>query len=545
MERQSIPYSRVPKSSALFLDFVSQFDKVKQSYTAPPFEILSYKNLAASLGDSYGPRQALSEILIQQNKAFGCGETTLENIRRLSQPGTFAVVTGQQVCLFAGPAFTIYKALTAVKLALWLSEQGLPTVPIFWLATEDHDLPEVSRMAVLDEDYQRVELADEGQGASAQSSVGYVKLSGAITSILDRFESTLPAGEARDRLMQDLRASYQPGMTWGDSFARFVTRLFSKWGVILLDPLSDPIHKLALPLYEQALTQAPMLRQRLQERSRQLVEAGYHAQVHVAEDSTLLFVNRDGDRVSIREDGGRYFYHDGEKLDLKGLRDRLHAKPIDFTANALLRPVVQDALLPTVAYVAGPSELTYHAQSQVLYQSFNRPQPIVFPRAAFSLIDRRTERLLEKYHLQLDDVWQGEEHLRRAVAAAAFGDTGSGGWPARMEETVREIDRLLERLRGDVAALDPTLVDTVKHTQEKMAFQMDRLQGKISRAVLDRSELAAKHELALARFLTPGNDLQEREVGGIYFLGRVGYELLGNLLAQIQTDSANHLLLTY
>lgn len=545
MECQWIPYSRVPKSSSLFLDFVYQFNKVARFYTASPFDFSSYKNLSSSLGDSSKNRRPLIEILTRQNKAFGCGEQTLDNIRRLGEPGTFAVVTGQQVGLFSGPAFTLYKALTAVKLAQWLSGQGLPSVPVFWLATEDHDLEEVARTAVLDEEYQGVELGDEGQRPSPQSSVGYVKLSDNITAALDRLESALPAGGPREILLADLRASYQPGAFWGGSFARFITRLFSKWGVILLDPLTDSIHQLATSIYEKSLLQAPLLRGRLQERSEELVRAGYHAQVHVAEDSTMLFVERGGDRTSVHERAGNFSFHDGEGLDLADLRARLKSRPIEFTANALLRPVVQDLLLPTVAYIAGPSELTYHAQSQVLYEAFGRPQPLIFPRAAFTLIDRRTQRLLEKYHLQVDDVWQGEEHLRRALAASAFGEAGAGGWSERMDETVRELDRLLERLRGDVEALDPTLVDPVKHTREKMAQQMDRLKGKISRAVLERSELAGKHEQALARFLTPAGDLQEREVSGVYFLGRAGYDLLDALLARIQTNSSDYQLLVY
>ncbi len=549
MECSCIPYTRVPKSSALLVDYVYHFDRLAAFYNGSPFDPASYKAIAASLPNFPKSRREVTEILRRQNEAFGCDEPTLANLRRLSDPGTFAVVTGQQVGLLSGPAFTLYKALTAVRLAGWLSDQGLPAVPVFWLATEDHDLEEVSQAAALDEDYNLIALRDSGERPAPRSSVGYVKLSREIEAALSRLEEVLAPGEPRNRLMQDLRASYRPGVTWGEAFGRFMARLFSRWGVVLVDALDRDLHRLSTRVYEQAIARAQDLRERLRNRSQALVRAGYHAQVHVGEDSTLLFAARGGNRLPIHrseEEQGDDFSLDGtEKVSLAELKAWLEKQPLDFSPNALLRPVVQDMVLPTIAYVAGPAELAYLGQSHAVYSEFGRPMPVIFPRAAFTLVDRRVQRTMEKYRLSLEDVWKGEEHLNRKIAATGFSEGGAQGWLERFDQSEQELAALLGRLGKDIQAIDPTLLDSLKHAEEKVKYQLDRLKGKLSRAALARSELLSRHEQSLLRLLMPRKDLQEREVSGVYFLGRAGYELLDRLLNQIQTHSSDHQAVVY
>jgi bacillithiol biosynthesis cysteine-adding enzyme BshC len=541
MTATCIPFTQVPHSTALLTDYLYHYDRIRQFYNGSPYEASSYQRVAGQLRDFATPRQELADILERQNRAFGCAEPTLANIGKLRDPGTFAVVTGQQVGLFSGPAFTLFKALSTVRLARSLSEQGLPSVPVFWLATQDHDLAEVAEAATFDEEYNRIPLRDSGDRPSAKSPVGLVRHTAEITTALDQLEAVLPAGEPRIKLLQDLRECYEPGSTWGQSFAKFMTRLFGRFGVILIDPLDESVNRLSTGIYERVLDSTPQLRTQLLERSRTIVSRGYHAQVHVGEDSTLVFASRNGDRVPLQERHGKWSIDGAENVSLAALRSSLVEHPLDFSPNALLRPLVQDTLLPTLAYVAGPSELAYLGQSQVLYQAFERPQPVLFPRAAFTLVDARTERLMEKYKLSVADVWQGEEHLGNKIAAVGLAE----GWSERFDQGERNLDELLERLHQDIEKLDPTLLATLEHTKEKMKYQMERLRGKISRAALGRSDLLARHAQALQRFLMPHKDLQERRVSGVYFLGRSGYELLDNLLAHIQVRCSDHLVIKY
>jgi bacillithiol synthase len=399
----------------------------------------------------------------------------------------------------------------------------------------------VARTAIFNEDYELLSLRDPGVRPAPQSSVGYVKLSDAIEPELGNLEASLRPSESRERLMQDLRECYQPGVTWGNAFGRFLARLFSRWGVVLLDALDDSLHRLGRKVYQQAIGRAADLRSKLQARSQELIRAGYHAQVHVGEDSTLLFVAQEGNRVALRQRDHEFLAGDTGRLSAEGLEARLDDRPLDFSPNALLRPLVQDTLLPTIAYITGPSELAYHGQAQVLYSEFGRPQPILFPRGAFTLVDPRTRKLLNKYKLGVEDVWQGEDHLRLKIAAAGLGE----GWAERFDRAEQDFRALLERLRSDVEKIDVTLLDPLNHAQEKMRYHLARLRDKVSRAALQRSESLARHEQLLLRFITPHTELQEREVSGAYFLGRAGYELLDRLLAQIQTRSSDHQVLDY
>jgi uncharacterized protein YllA (UPF0747 family) len=258
--------------------------------------------------------------------------------------------------------------------------------------------------------------------------------------------------------------------------------------------------------------------------------------VKVAEDSTLVFVVREGSRLPIHQQDSDYLVEGAQKTRIEELRRELADNPMAFSPNALFRPLVQDSLLPTIAYVAGPSELAYLGQAQVLYEAFGRPQPVLFPRAAFTLVDHRIQRLLDKYRLSVEDIWLGEEHLSGEIAAMGLVE----GWSERFDQAQQDLASLLARLRGDIERLDPTLLEALQHAQEKIHYQMDRLRGKVNRASLARSELLQRHAQALTRFLMPHKDLQERRVGGAYFLGRAGYELLPRLLSEIRTDGPGH-----
>jgi bacillithiol biosynthesis cysteine-adding enzyme BshC len=541
MDCTCIRYTQVPKTSPLVIDYLYHFDRVSQFYGYSPFNIESYRTVAQHLsGTSTRDRRELVEILTRQNEELGSGERTFANIAQLRDQGAFAVVTGQQVGLFSGPAFTIYKALTAVRLSEWLSSEGLPSVPVFWLATEDHDFEEVAATFSFGDEYDIAPLRDAGISPAPQASVGSVKLSQEIGAVLSALEATLPGSESRETLMQDLRRCYQPGVTWGRAFGRFLACLFSRRGVVLLDALDHSIHKLASPVYRRAFSAANDLRSKLQERSEDMIRAGYHAQVHVGDDSTLLFLNDGGNRVALRQRGDGFFVGD-RKLTTADLEGGLNQAPLHFSPNALLRPLVQDTLLPTISYITGPSELAYHGQARVLYPEFGRPAPVLFPRAGFTLIDPRVRKLLDKYRLTVEDVWKGEEHLRVKIAATAF----APGWAERFDQAGQDCASILGRLRADVGKIDSTLLEPLGQAEEKIKYQLDRLRDKLSRAALERSELLARHERLLLRFLTPNKDIQERQITGAYFLGRAGYGFLDRILGQIQTRSSDHQVIQY
>ena len=355
------PIALLPGLSRLFLDFTERHEALAPFYPASAY---STQWMAAPPILPAAHRASLCDLLEQQNRNFGASDAALQNIARL-RDGAAAVVTGQQVTLFGGPLFTILKAATAIRKAKEASTSGSPHVPIFWLATEDHDLAEASNVTLVDR-HQLKTLrlpTAEAPGVAA----GSVVLGKNVEDLVAQAGEILGPGPVLDQLS----AYYREGQTLGQAFAQFISRTFAAQGLVVVDAASRPFHALGSDVLRQAIVRADELRVAINDRDQQLAAAGYHSQVLVPQLSSLLFLfDRDsGARTPLRRtaDGGwqaaRHAYSTSELLAI------LDAEPERLSPNALLRSVFQDSILPTSAYVGGPSEVAYFAQSQVLYEA--------------------------------------------------------------------------------------------------------------------------------------------------------------------------------
>ena len=256
---------------------------------------------------------------------------TVPSWNLLSREGTVAVVTGQQVGLFSGPAYTIYKALTAVKLARNLAEQGIPAVPVFWLATEDHDFAEVNHCWVFDAEHHPIKLEKPHSPATSQP-VGQFVLSAPPVAELRAALAGLPFGDEVSALVEE---AYQPGRTMGEAFSALLKRLLAQYGLLHVDPMSPAMRELAAPAIRSALEAAPDLTAAVLERNRALEAAGYHAQVHVEDQTSFVFLLENGRRYTLRR-YGRDYLQNGRRFSTEELMDRA----AQLSPNALLRPVV-------------------------------------------------------------------------------------------------------------------------------------------------------------------------------------------------------------
>src|SRR5467141_3892189 len=361
MDCHVLAFRQLPHQPKLFLEYLDRFEKVKSFYFHPP--TMPAVTRSARKLDYPGERRAeVTSILRKQNIDLGAGAETLSNLDRFEK-GAVAVVSGQQVGLFSGPAYSVYKALTAVQIAEELTRGGIPAVPVFWMATEDHDLDEVRYATWFDQGkLRRFELPVVETGRP----VGEISL-GAEVEPFVREAAELLSSQGNDLLAEYLTESYRPEETYGSAFAKLFTRLFAQQGLILMDPLDPGLHRVATPLYQHALTERDAVNEKLLQRGRDLDRGGFDAQVKVTSRSTLLFYLGDGVRQVITVSNGKF-----QAGDKSWPRDELihltHAAPGKFSPNALFRPVVQDYLLPTAAYVGGPAEISYFAQSEVLYR---------------------------------------------------------------------------------------------------------------------------------------------------------------------------------
>ncbi len=541
VKAQCLPFTQIPHTTRLFTDYLAYFPSVQPFYPHSPYFAEWSKAQAAALQYDPSRRERVSSILQRQNASWGASPQTLANLGRLRQ-GAAAVVTGQQVGLFGGPMFSIYKALTAVKLAEEATARGIDSVPVFWLATSDHDLAEVNHVTLPGTDGLLRTLTTPSH-AVAGAPVSDVRLGEEIVPVLEEVTSLLGDSEAS----QFLRESYRPGGTLGTAFARFCARLFGPWGVILLDASDAELHRVAAPIYRAAVERAEELDVALLARGQALESAGYHQQVKVTASSVLLFALREGARTAIhRRDGSKKAAEfvigaepGAERLSSAELLDRIASAPESFSPNVLLRPIVQDYLLPTLAYTGGAAEAAYFAQVGAVYEMMlGRVTPIV-PRFSATLVEPKVQRWLGQYGIEVPDAFQGLEALRQTLASRTL----PAGLQAAFERANKSVEESFSGLKEALAKLDPTLVDASQTGASKVLYQLERLRERSMAAELRRSEVVGRHAEALSQALYPSGALQERGVAGVYFVARYGTELLRSLHDSMRTDCHDHQIL--
>lgn len=534
MKSQCLPFTQIPHTTRLFLDFLSYAPSVRSFYPRSPIFSEWVRDESQLVAYDPARRQKVSDILERQNQAWNASPQVLANIERFRR-GALAAVTGQQVGLFGGPMFSIYKALTAVKLAEQASASGVDCVPVFWLATEDHDLAEVNHVTLATEHGPPEMLRVSSQGI-ADAPVGSVRFGTEIDSAVAHAVELLNDSD----VAHWVRQAYRPGETLGSAFARLFARLFAEWGVILLDPADKAFHDLAKPLFQAAIERAPELDDALLARGKALESAGYHQQVKVTSASTLLFEVINGARTVVRRksnggNGGEYSI--GEtRTSRQDLLELIEAAPEKFNPNVLLRPVVQDYLLPTLVYTGGAAEVAYFAQVAVVYEKLlGRVTPIL-PRFSASLVEAKPERILTRYQLGLPEIFLGPEKVRESIAARSL----PADLQSRFSEAQASVEQSMAAVRESIKKLDPTLVDATDRARTRMAYHIDRLHRRASRAELLRNEVITRHADILNNALFPNKQLQEREIAGVSFVARYGSELLSNLYRTIQPDCHDH-----
>lgn len=534
MKSHCLPFSQIPHTSRLFNDFLAYSPSIRQFYPRSPYigEWVTEESKQLSYDNSR--RDRVSSILERQNKSWNSSPKTLENLDRLRK-GAAAIVTGQQVGLFGGPTFALYKALTAVKLAEEATNAGVPAVPIFWLATYDHDLAEVNHVSVPGADGLLQTFTGPTSGTTG-APVSDLTLTDDITSVVDQAAAVLGDSEATHAL----RDNYRPGVSLGAAFAAFYSRIFAEWGVILLDASDPDLSRIAAPMYRASIERSEELVNALLERGRELEAAGYHQQVKVTPSSVLLFTKVDGVRTPIHrhEDGGFVLASETQpqKISQQDLLKRIDEHPEDFSPNVLLRPVVEDYLLPTLAYTGGAAETAYFGQSGVVYEKLlGRITPMV-PRFSATIVEPKMQRLLEKHSITFTDVFEGPEALRREIASHSLPEDLQKAFEAANAAFESNFSTLKQKLEK----LDRTLVDAAETSRSKMQHQLEKLHSQAARAESQKGELVSRHADILSQVLFPEKGLQERGIGGIYFMARYGSDLLHQIYQSMHSDCHDH-----
>lgn len=458
--------------------------------------------------------------LVAQNAALAASPARDAHLEALAR-GAAAVVTGQQVGLFLGPLYTIYKAASAVAIARALAAaSGAPVVPVFWLQTEDHDLPEIAGCGVPCRAActQLAVPVDAGN----RVSIAHLRLPAEVAGCLDALGELLGEGADARAHLERLRRHYRPGARWADAFAGVLAELFAPEGLVVIEPRAPVFAAAAAPVHARAIEHAEQIAAELIAHGQELERAGRPVPVHVRPGAPLSFFHPDGaegPRVRLAPAGGARFAEVGgeRSWDRAALLAALAADPMRCSTSALLRPIVQDTLLPTAAYVGGPGELAYLAQMPPLYQRFERTPPAVMPRARFRVVDARARRLLDRLGLAPADAERPEPELLARLRRPGPGGHRDDTDGADGAETARRLlDPFLAahaELAAELAHAGPQIAKALARTRASVERAVGRLAGKVERAALYEDASLVEAVRALRARLQPDGAPQERVLG--------------------------------
>jgi bacillithiol biosynthesis cysteine-adding enzyme BshC len=526
--------STLPGTTALFRDYADMRSSahaaaLRRWYPSDPFTMDWAKN-SPELEAAH--RGRLADALLRQSDGFDASGAVLANIERLRN-GAAAVVTGQQVALFGGPLLTLLKAATAIRKAQDATKAGgRDHVPVFWLASEDHDLAEVDQVTLLSKT--KTETLRLGLRAERPVPVGGLRVDGGNEEGRLRLEAELDrASELLGwaPVCELLRACYAPNAHLAGAFGRLISKIFAAQGLIVMDASIREFHALGSPVLREAIEQAEEIEDALLKRSEELVSGGYHAQVLVARGHSLLFLldAETGARLPLRRLGEGQWKAGSQSYSTEDLFAILENEPERLSPNALLRPVFQDRILPTAAYIGGPAEIAYFAQSAVVYEKILGRVTPVLPRLSATLIEPAIATAMATHEVSLAQMFEA-----RTVDALAL-RLGARAMPIEGKRKIAAVgnamDIELTALTEYMSAMSADLARAAGVSASKMRYQMNRLRRMAAAFEVQKEASLKKHATAMMLNLFPDGHLQERLLAGVWFVARYG-DALPELLVE-------------
>jgi len=537
--RIPVDVRRFPWIRKLAADYAYDFRSVAPFFSGDPADRGAWAD-AITRTQAHDRRRAdIAAVIAAQQERRGAPGRAREAGRSLADGKTVAIVTGQQAGLFGGPLFTLFKALTAIKLAEQVSrDHKVPAVAVFWIDAEDHDWEEVRSCTVFDEALTPRSVSLPARPASEPAPIATITLDQSIINALDEVERLLGPGEFRESLMAGLRRAYTPGRGMADAFGRWMEEVLGHRGLIVYDSSDAASKPLVSQVFARELSMPGQTVKLAALAGSDLTARGYHAQVHAQDDSLALF-HLDGGRRAIRQQDGRFLAGD-QQYTAAAIVEQATTQPAAFSPNVLLRPIVQDTLFPTICYVAGPNELAYLGQLRGVYEHFGVPMPLFYPRATATILDSAALRFLTKYKLPLEALQAQDE--------AALNELLKTQIPPVVEESFTEaaqaIDTQMAHLVQTIPTLDPTLEGAARSTLERMQRDLQNLHGKMIQAAKRRDETLRRQFIHARALAFPGGHAQERTVGFLSFLNQYGPALVERLDEELPLDLGRHWIVT-
>lgn len=514
-------------------DYLAGTGAAPDFFTGRPDDPESYRKKAREVDERFDEkarRRAVELVSVPE-------AADASRLERLVEAGGYFVTTGQQPGLFSGPIYSVYKALSAVGRARALENLlDRPVVPLFWVASEDHDWDEVARTVVPDVENTLREIVLRSPEKGREPPLHRITLGKELEEARSRLEGLLPDTDFSTRYKELLRRAYPPGTTLPAAFQAVLEELLGPFGLCFVQAHAPGLKEASLPVLFRELDRAGEHEAVLRERSQALDEAGYHVQVPILEDGVNLFLESPEGRERLyrvgRQDGSgrtgnaseRFFrlHRSGMEVTGNEIRSRVEDDPRLLTPNALLRPVVESSVFPTLAYVAGPGETAYFAQISGLFEEHGVGMPVVAPRCSMTVVEAKNRKVLDKFDLEISQLDRPFHELASEVAREGVPD----GVRRALRSFRGTIGEHARKLLDEATKIDSTLKGPVENARSTAALALDDVEKKIVQAVKRQDEIALNQLQKAQVHLFPEGRPQERLVNVFYFLVRYGEDFL-------------------
>lgn len=548
----TVEFANLPNFNNLYLDYISQNEadlkKIRPFFNAhfrdneDFFKVIDEK-IQNYNTNRYFDKNVLIDILKRQNVDFGGDETTVQNIELLKSDDTFTIVTGQQVGLYTGPLYTILKTISTIKLAQNLKERfpQFNFVPVFWLEAEDHDIEEANHIHILNKQnellyigYESTETDEEESGRKNTVPVGSMKLDEMINSINEQLRSGLLDTDFKEKVMKLITDCYNEASDYKTAFAKLMNAMFKNYGVVFIDPSDAEVKRLLIPVFERELRTSPKLCETIISTSAELEK---HYDLQVKPKVINIFFLHNGNRLLIEPREGEKFAlrNSKRRFENEELLNILQENPELFSPNVVLRPICQDYLLPTVAYVGGPGEISYFAQFKPVYQHYGITMPVIFPRASATIIEGKIAKFMSNFNVRLEDIFHHSFLVSKVVEKLS---------EVKVEDEISkyldEINKIFYDMKNMTVKVDQTLLNTVDNIKEKTKQSIEQFKAKLINSQARKSDTTTTQIDKVENNIYPNHNLQERVINITYFLNKYDDEFMKKLFREIDVMNFNH-----
>ena len=505
--------------SRLVRDYLNGVEAANAFYRGSPFDPETYRRKAEELDRTTGSRMLQTAAPIIRP----AGPRAEEALRKVTRDNGYFVTTGQQPGLFGGPLYSLYKALTAVRLAEELSRiVGRPVMPLFWVASDDHDWEEANHTHVINTANHLHRLTLGPGPVTARRPLGRTRLGDGVGEVVGELARHFPKNDFQAHYLDLLGDAFRPTATMASAFSDLMAELLRDTPMGLVDA-GDPLLKEACkPLLRAEAEDPAATETELKETCEALTAQGYDLQVPVIRGAVNLFVDsRDGrDRLQLAN-GGFRLRRSGKALSRRHVLGLIDEAAHSVSPNVLLRPVVESSVFPTLAYVGGPGELAYFGQLARVFRLHGVGMPVVTPRGSLLVIEGKVAKVMEKFGLTIDEVREGDALLTRFAREEVPED--ATGAIARWR---RAVESHADELAGASAAIDPVLKGAVAKARNSGLAALGTLEKKIIRAV-KRSNETTWSQIGKARVnLWPNGKPQDRVLSPLQYVMRYGPSFL-------------------